>query len=90
MNRRGLEEAVRTALGGTATHSAAELAVDAVLRGIADGLQKDGVVRLARFGTFRCKQRRPRRLNLPRSRESHTLPERTVLTFKASPEKGEA
>lgn len=86
MNRRGLEEAVRTALGGTATHMAAELAVEAVLRSITDGLCTDGEVRLARFGTFKIKQRRPRQLTLPRSGAPHLLPERCVLTFTASPQ----
>lgn len=88
MNRRGLEEAVRAALGGTATHMAAELAVEAVLRGIADGVREDGTVRLARFGTFQLKQRRPRRLTLPRSGAEHVLPARTVLCFKAAPPSG--
>lgn len=87
MNRRGLEEAVRAALGGTATHMAAELAVEAVLRGIADGLREDGEVKLARFGTFRLKVRQPRRLTLPRNGAEHLLPKRTVLCFKAAPPK---
>lgn len=87
MNRRGLEEAVRAALGGTATHMAAELAVEAVLRGIADGLREDGEVKLARFGTFRLKERQPRRLTLPRNGAEHLLPKRTVLSFKAAPPK---
>ena len=81
MNRKGLQEHIRTALGGTATAMAAELALDAVLQSICDGLNEDGEVRLARFGTFRFKTRRARRLLLPRSGESRTLPEREVLVF---------
>lgn len=85
MNRRDLEERVRVALGGTATRMAAELAVAAVLRGIEDGLREDGEVKLARFGTFRLKIRRPRRLTLPRSGQPHALPARTVLCFTPAP-----
>lgn len=87
MNRRELTADIRTALGGTATTMAAELALDAVLRAICDGLAEDGEVKLARFGTFRRKLRRPRRLLLPRSGEEMVLPARTVLTFTAAPEK---
>ncbi|MBR2144707.1 MAG: HU family DNA-binding protein, partial [Akkermansia sp.] len=61
-NRQELQELVRQQLGGTATPMAAQLALDAVLRAIADGLAEDGEVKLARFGTFRVKQRAPRRL----------------------------
>lgn len=85
MNRRGLQERIREALGGTATAMAAELALEAVLRGIRDGLVQDGEVKLAQFGTFRYKQRRPRKLTLPRSGEEMQLPARRVLTFTAAP-----
>lgn len=85
MNRRGLQERIREALGGTATAMAAELALEAVLRGIRDGLSTDGEVKLAQFGTFRYKQRRPRKLTLPRNGQEMQLPARRVLTFTAAP-----
>ena len=84
MNRESLQELVRHQLGGTATPMAAQLALDAVLRGICQGLQRDGEVRLARFGTFRVQQRQPRRLLLPGTDQSLTLPLRRVVQFKQS------
>ena len=56
MNKKQLLEHIRLALGGTATQSAAELALQAVTRAIQDGLREDGEVKLARFGTFRMRQ----------------------------------
>ena len=87
MNRQGLQELVRQQLGGTATPMAAQLALDAVLRAIADGLAEDGEVKLARFGTFRVKQRVPRRLLLPGSEKSLVLPSRSTITFHSHQEK---
>ena len=84
MNRKQLHERVRQALGGTATTMAAELAVDAVIRAISDGLKKDGTVRLAHFGTFERSRKQPRRLTLPHNGEPLTLPERTVIRFRPS------
>lgn len=82
MNRRGLQELVRNQLGGTATPMAAQLALDAVLQAITDGLRTDGQVKLARFGTFKVHQRAPRTLLLPGSGKQHRLPQRRVVTFK--------
>ena len=84
MNRNNLQELVRQQLGGTATPMAAQLALDAVLQAIGQGLARDGEVRLAKFGTFRVSQRAPRRLLLPGSRQSLTLPQRQVIQFKSS------
>ena len=84
MNRNDLQELVRQQLGGTATPMAAQLALDAVLQAIGQGLARDGEVRLAKFGTFRVSHRAPRRLLLPGSRQSLTLPQRQVIQFKSS------
>lgn len=81
MNRRELLELIREALGGTATHSAADLALSAVIRAIQDGLREDGEVKLARFGSFRLKKVAARRLLLPGSERSMVLPARKVLRF---------
>ena len=88
MQRRELLQMVRNALGGTATQSAAELALEAVVRAIRDGLSEDGEVRLAKFGTFRMKTCRPRRLKNPRTGEVMLLPERQELRFSPSTYKG--
>lgn len=74
---------VRQHLGGTATPMAAQLALDAVLRAIGDGLREDQLVRLAHFGTFRVQERAPRRLLLPTTAQPHQLARRKVITFKA-------
>lgn len=83
MNRQGLQELVRHQLGGTATPMAAQIALDAVLRSIAEGINQDGEVKLAHFGTFRVKKREPRRLLLPGSATECVLPLRKVVIFKA-------
>ena len=81
MNRKQILELIRDALGGTATHRAAELALDSVTRAIQDGLREDGEVKLARFGTFRLRRVAPRRLLLPGSNTPMQLPARHVLRF---------
>ena len=81
-NRQALQELVRQQLGGTATPMAAQLAVDAVLRSICDGLAEDGEVRLAHYGTFKVVQRAPRRLLLPGSQQELLLPQRKTVTFR--------
>lgn len=82
MNRAAFQEIVRRHLGGTATPMAAQLALDAVLRAIRDGLLDDHEVKLAHFGTFRIRERAPRRLLLPATTSAHHLPRRKVITFK--------
>ncbi|MBR3696233.1 MAG: HU family DNA-binding protein [Akkermansia sp.] len=81
MTHTELLEAIRLALGGTATQSAAELALHAVTRAIRDGLAEDDCVKLAGFGTFRCKTVAERRLRLPHNGKSLQLPRRRVLRF---------
>lgn len=81
MHRHELEERIREALGGTATRHAAELALDAVIRAVREGLREDGEVKLARFGTFRLTECAPRRLLLPRTGEERLLPARRELRF---------
>lgn len=81
VHRHELEERIREALGGTATRYAAELALDAVIRAVREGLREDGEVKLSGFGTFRLVTRAPRRLLLPRTGEERLLPERQELKF---------
>lgn len=81
MHRHELEERIREALGGTATRYAAELALNAVIRAVREGLREDGEVKLAGFGTFRLVRCAPRLLKLPHTGEARLLPERTELRF---------
>lgn len=76
---------IQKSLGGTATQGAAELALQAVIRAIRDGLKESGEVRLARFGSFRVKEAAPRRLLLPGGGREMELPRRRVLRFTPSP-----
>lgn len=85
MNKQDLLEQVQQALGGTATHGAAEVALSAVLRAIRAGLLEDGEVKLAGFGSFRMKKVGARRILLPGSGREMLLPERRVLRFVPSP-----
>lgn len=85
MSRKRLVENIRRALGGTATQNAAELALSAVTQAIRDGMREDEVVKLAKFGTFRLKQVRARRLLLPHNGQSLTLPPRKVMRFIPAP-----
>ena len=85
MDKQDLLQHIQQALGGTATRGAAEVALSAVLRGIRAGLQEDGEVKLAGFGTFRMKRVAARRLLLPGSEKELVLPERRVLRFQPSP-----
>ncbi len=86
MNRTGLTEMVRCALGGTATTMAASLSIEAVLRAMRDGLWEDGSVKLAGFGSFTLKQSPARRVLNPRTAAECIVPARRVLRFKASPQ----
>lgn len=85
MDKHDLLQRIQKALGGTATHGAAEVALSAVLRSIRAGLLEDGEVKLAGFGTFRMKQVQARRLLLPGSTQQMLLPPRRVLRFTPSP-----
>ncbi len=85
MPHSSLSERVRLLLGGTATPQAAELAIAAVTRAMAEGLREDGEVRLANFGVLRRRKRAARRLLLPRTGEPALLPEREEIGFTPSP-----
>lgn len=84
MERQELLYRVRKALGGTATQQAAELALDAVIQSIREGLAEDGEVRLAHFGSFKMQRCKPRRLRNPRTQEMMQLPERYELRFRTA------
>lgn len=83
MNRQHLQELVRQQLGGTATPMAAELALNAVLHSIKEGLLQDGSVKLAHFGTFHIQQRAARRLLLPGSKKEMMLKPRHTVSFNS-------
>jgi nucleoid DNA-binding protein len=68
------------------THSLAKQAVQMVFDGITETLVAEGRIELRNFGVFEVKRRRPRTARNPRTGVSVTVPERTVVTFKAGQE----
>ncbi|MEQ8844091.1 MAG: HU family DNA-binding protein [Phycisphaerales bacterium] len=82
MNKRELIEAVADELGTTKTASAEY--VDAVLRTIVAGIQRDEKVALSGFGTFRRRTRKSREIINPSSKERMRLPVTVTVGFTAS------
>lgn len=58
--------------------------VEAVIEGIATGVERDERVSLSGFGTFRKKKRKPRRGVNPSTKEHMTIPASMTVTFAAS------
>lgn len=64
------------------THLLAQEAVQMVFDGITQTLVDENRIELRNFGVFEVKRRRPRKARNPRTGESVSVPERTVVTFK--------
>ena len=58
-------------------------AVQLVFDGIIETLLDEGRIELRNFGVFEVKRRRARKARNPRTGESVSVPERSVVTFKA-------
>ena len=65
------------------TKADAGRALDAVLEGIQSGLKKEGKVALVGFGTFQAKTRAARNGINPLTKQPISIPEKTVVSFKA-------
>lgn len=65
------------------TKADAGRALDAVLEGIVDGLEKDGKVALVGFGTFNKKRRAARNGINPLTKEPMSIPAKNAVSFKA-------
>ncbi len=65
------------------TRKQAEVAIDAVLEGIRDGLKEGEKVVLSGFGTFEVRTRAARTGRNPRTGEDITIPEQKTPAFKA-------
>ena len=57
-------------------------AVQMVFDGILETLVDEGRIELRDFGVFAVKRRRPRKARNPRTGETISVPERSVVTFK--------
>lgn len=65
------------------TKADAARAVDAMMKGITEGLKKDGKVALVGFGTFASKKRPAREGINPLTKEPMKIPAKNVVSFKA-------
>jgi nucleoid DNA-binding protein len=59
----------------------AKIALDHLLDGITDALNKEGSLRLSGFGTFKVVARKARTGRNPRTGEKITIPARKAVTF---------
>ena len=80
MNKSDLVELVAADLGGPRSH--AERAVRAVLDAVIEGVERDGSVTLAGFGTFERKRREARPGRNPRTGETLLIPASTNIAFR--------
>ncbi len=81
MTKQELVELVASKTGLTKADSSR--ALDAVLEGITSGLKKNGKVAFIGFGTFTAKTRAAREGINPLTKQPISIPEKTVVTFKA-------
>ena len=83
MNKAELVEEVKSLLGDDTSKAHAERALQAVLEGIKNGIQKDESVQLIGFGTFSVKSRDARTGRNPRTGEAIQIAASKVPGFKA-------
>lgn len=83
MNKTQLIARVQRNMGMGSTRDSARAAVEAVLNCIAE-VSREERIELRGFGVFYHKERAPRRLIHPSSKETMTLPARSELCFKLS------
>ena len=81
MSKTELVEYVAAEAGLTKTDAAK--AVDAMMKGITEGLKKDKKVALVGFGTFTAKIREAREGINPLTKEPMKIPAKNVVSFKA-------
>ena len=58
--------------------------VNDIIEIIIDGLQKQGIVKIHNFGTFKMKRKNSRIGRNPKTKEEVLIADRNVITFKAS------
>ena len=82
MNKAELTELVAQELGQS--KAAATRAIDAVLHGLEQGIERDGAVTLTGFGSFSRKERAARMGRNPMTREPMEIKASTTVGFRAS------
>ena len=83
MNKTDLAAAVRSFHGGVTGAEAVRI-VDAVFRGVADGLAAGGALRIRGFGSLEVRTRRPRRGADPRTRRAFVTSAHRTAFFRPS------
>ena len=81
MNKESLAKAVAGQTGGTKAE--ALKFIDAILNAIQGSLKKGETVTLIGFGSFKVSKRKSRTGRNPRTGKSISIPQKTVLSFKA-------
>lgn len=69
MNKAGLIDFVQKGMGRQASRTAADRAVSLVIEGIKAGLQRDKIVQLIGFGTFKVVERKARAATHPKTHQ---------------------
>jgi len=82
MNKGELIDAVAARMGESKT--AASKAIEAFLETVTEGVKRDDKVAIAGFGTFKKKQRKPRRAINPSTKQEMVIPASTTMGFTAS------
>jgi DNA-binding protein HU-beta len=80
LNKNSLADAVEKVLGGS--HAESVRAVDAMFDAITKALSQGEDVKVAGFGIFRKKIRKPREARNPKTGEMVHVPEKKVVVFK--------
>ena len=73
MNKAGLIDYVQKGMGRQASRVAADRAVTLVIEGIKAGLQRDKIVQLVGFGTFKVVERKARVALHPKTHQPLTI-----------------
>lgn len=60
----------------------ADIILNIIFKGIVKGLEEDGKTTITNFGTFKIKNVKGRKARNPRTGETVTVPDRTVVRFK--------
>jgi len=81
MNKKELIQFVKKETG--LTNAQAQAAVEACLKGIIEGVKKDGKVQIVGFGTFKVVEKKERTGVNPRTGEKIKIPARKTIKFTA-------
>ncbi len=84
MTKADIVDQVATAIGPGLSRNECALVVDGFLNAVKQALARGENIEIRRFGTFKVRERKPRRARNPRTGETVEVPARTVPVFKAS------